>query len=215
MRKESILALAGVAQAARLIEAVASGQPVDATALETTIRSLYIEDAPTTASVYGRVQHLRYGLEMLDHLLATGQQKQFMHVFRYVFAALYLAGKLKSKKKLQTTLQERLRRSRHQLSHFGADHPQVFANLADIYVETFGHLLFRVKVVGAKDTLSQPAVAEKIRALLLAAIRSGFLFQQLGGRQWHLMLNKGRLRDTVRSYLLEATQIEPQKEKVH
>ena len=48
----------------------------------------------------------------------------------------------------------------------------------------------RIQVSGSGMYLQQPAIAQRIRCLLFAAIRSAFLWQQLGGKRSHLMLQR-------------------------
>jgi high frequency lysogenization protein len=55
----------------------------------------------------------------------------------------------------------------------------------------------RIHVKGVPEHLRKQDVADKIRALLLSGIRSALLWQQLGGRRWHLFVYKKRIRDCV------------------
>jgi high frequency lysogenization protein len=51
----------------------------------------------------------------------------------------------------------------------------------------------RIQVAGSAIYLQQPAIAQRIRCLLFAAIRSAFLWQQLGGTRVHLVLYRKNL----------------------
>jgi high frequency lysogenization protein len=48
-------------------------------------------------------------------------------------------------------------------------------------------------VHGDMRFLQQPSNAAKIRALLLAGIRSARLWRQLGGHRWQLVFSRGKL----------------------
>ncbi len=52
---------------------------------------------------------------------------------------------------------------------------------------------FRVKVTGSEAHLGNPRNADIIRALLLAGMRSAFLWRQLGGRRWKLLWQRKQL----------------------
>ena len=71
------------------------------------------------------------------------------------------------------------------------------AALATLYQDTISKLTFRIHVKGNIEFLKDPRVAENIRALLLAGIRSSLLWHQLGGRRWHLIVYKKSIRDCV------------------
>ena len=66
-------------------------------------------------------------------------------------------------------------------------------SVSGIYQDTLSKLRFRIKVTGSAQHLQDSANADIIRALLLAGIRSAFLWRQLGGRRWKLLLNRRRL----------------------
>jgi CII-binding regulator of phage lambda lysogenization HflD len=61
--------------------------------------------------------------------------------------------------------------------------------LAALYQDTISRLTMRIHVKGVPEHLRKQAVADKIRALLLAGIRSALLWHQLGGRRWHLFVS--------------------------
>lgn len=69
--------------------------------------------------------------------------------------------------------------------------------LARLYQDTISKLSFRIHVAGNPEYLRDHAVADQIRALLLAGIRSAVLWHQLGGRRWHLFFYKKRYRETL------------------
>jgi len=59
-----------------------------------------------------------------------------------------------------------------------------------VYEETIAHLGKRVQVTGEAGRLQQDSVAAEVRALLLGGIRFAWLWHQLGGRRWHLVLRR-------------------------
>jgi len=81
-----------------------------------------------------------------------------------------------------------IERAKAQTDHFHLVHENVLANLGDIYLQTVSKLQPRIMVNGVPDYLSRVDVANKIRACLLAGIRSAMLWKQCGGRRWKFLL---------------------------
>ncbi len=63
----------------------------------------------------------------------------------------------------------------------------------------------RVMVSGNPQQLQLPAVVEKVRANLLAAVRSAVLWRQVAGRQWQLLLYRRQCSMLARGLLTRAT----------
>jgi high frequency lysogenization protein len=80
----------------------------------------------------------------------------------------------------------------------------VTGRLAELYVSTLSLLTPRVMVNGNPQQLQQPPVVEKIRANLLAAVRSAVLWRQVGGRPWQLLLYRRQCSMLARGLLTGA-----------
>jgi high frequency lysogenization protein len=93
-----------------------------------------------------------------------------------------------------------IERAQSQAEHFSITHDNVIASLADIYSETISTLRPRVMVNGEHNHLANSDNANKIRALLLAAMRSAVLWHQNGGSRWQVMFNR-------KSFVQEAEKI--------
>ena len=72
-------------------------------------------------------------------------------------------------------------------------HPLLVEKLAELYSRTISTLTPRIMVSGEHGHLANPAIAARVRAALLAGIRSAVLWRQLGGRRWQLLLRRGRI----------------------
>ncbi|MDA1076170.1 MAG: DUF489 family protein, partial [Proteobacteria bacterium] len=81
------------------------------------------------------------------------------------------------------------------LDRVAADRPvtQIEFRLAYIYQDTLSKLGKRIQVVGDPTALQQARTAANIRSLLLAAVRFAWLWDQLGGRRWQLILRRRSL----------------------
>ncbi|MCG6968807.1 MAG: lysogenization regulator HflD, partial [Gammaproteobacteria bacterium] len=98
--------------------------------------------------------------------------------------------KLLKEPELLKRITDGIEKARNQADHFSTTHDNVIASLADVYSETISTLRPRVMVNGEHNHLSNPDNANKIRALLLAAIRSAVLWDQCGGSRWQIMFNR-------------------------
>jgi len=194
------LALAGVVQAAMLVEQVAKTGQVQQDAYKCSIESLFDLNPASTLAVYGgSAQNLRIGLEALRDMLA-GQHKN-QEAMRYALGALHLQKKLASRKDMLNTIASRIAQATSQAEHFSSTHDNVIGNLGQVYSETISTFRFRIQVMGDYNYLQQTRIASQIRALLLASIRSAMLWRQLGGNRWQLLLQRKALAAQVEQLL--------------
>ena len=99
-----------------------------------------------------------------------------------------------------------IERARRQTEHFHITHENVIANLADIYSETISQIPPKIMVSGESQHLSNPDQANKIRALLLAGMRSAVLWAQLGGSRWQILLQRRRIAQEAERILKQEIQ---------
>ena len=180
---DQTLALAGVFQAAQLVQQVARKGQVSGAILESSLETLFKFDSPNVIDVYGGIAGVSLGLKPLDQQLSGNASQQDMEITRYVIALLHLAKKLARNRSLLDTISDGLEKTRNQMEYFSLTHENVLANLGSLYQETISSLLPRIIVQGEQNLLSQQANANKIRAILLAGIRSAILWQQTGGNR--------------------------------
>ncbi len=201
--QERTLALAGLFQATILVHSIATRGSADAIDLETAIKSLLITDPSNTLQVYGRISNLQTGLNaVIEHLENNGRQKQ-IEIARYVITLLHLQRKLMKRPDLLALLDNGITRARQQSEIFTPLHDNVIANLADIYTNTISQMPPKIMVAGESSYLNNPTNANKIRALLLAGIRSAVLWSQTGGGRWQVLFKRKQFVKAARE-LLEA-----------
>jgi high frequency lysogenization protein len=198
--KDISLALAGVVQAAILVEQTAKTGQAQQDAYKCSIESLFDLNPTSTLAVYGGdSQNLRLGLEALRDMLA-GQHKH-QDAMRYAMGALHLQKKLAGRKDMLGVVASRMAQAATQAEHFSSTHENVIGNLGQIYSETISTFRFRIQVMGDYNYLQQARIASQIRALLLAAIRSAMLWRQVGGNRWQLLLERKALAREVDNLL--------------
>ena len=187
------LALAGIFQAAGLVDQMANRGSADHQALEICVHSIFEVDPPTTEAVFGGVAGLRTGLEGLIEHLSGKQSPHKAQVVKYVVGVLYLERQLAKKPDMLQQISAAVERARQQTSHFAMTHANVLASLAGCYSDTISTLTPRIIVSGEHGHLSNPAVANTVRTLLLAAIRSAVLWRQCGGNRMQLLFGRRKL----------------------
>lgn len=191
------IALAGVAQAARIVDQVSRTGTYPLEFLEASVHSLFSFDAPNVEAVFGNIQGVRLGLQNLAAGLASGGDETTASMMRYLFAVLHLERKFASRPDMQQVVHARLQHSQYKATHFAGHVNAVCHSVAAIYADTLSTLPFRIKVIGSAQHLQAESNADIIRSLLLAGVRSAHLWRQLGGQRWKLILKRARLRQTA------------------
>jgi len=98
-------------------------------------------------------------------------------------------------------MSEGIERAKVQSEHFGMDHSNIYASLGGLYSETVSLLNPRIMISGEPEYLNNPENANRIRTLLLSAIRCAVLWQQLGGSRWQLLFKRKQIFRTVKKLL--------------
>ena len=197
------LALAGVFQAAALVKQLAKTARTDQSAFLASIQSIFKIDVEHTSEIYESPQHLALGLAELIRLFTNNQLPKDPEIARYVFSLLHLEKKLSKNPEMLLQIRTGIKRATLQAAHFSPTHENVMANLASLYTDTLSTLSFRIQVRGEPLYLNQRYHLNKVRALLLAGVRSAVLWQQLGGRRWQLLLSRTSILHTADQWLKE------------
>lgn len=191
--EQQAIALAGVAQVARLVDQISKTGSYPLEFLESSIHSLFEFDADSVDKVYGGLPGVKLGLHNLSSLLASRQSEENRDVVRYVFSMLYLERRFAGNADMMSVVHSRLEHASFRAEHFAGHVNEVCHSVSGIYQDTLSKLQFRIKVSGSAQHLQNSQNADVIRALLLSGIRSAFLWRQLGGRRWKLVLQRKQL----------------------
>lgn len=179
------LALAGIVLSAELVHACARGAHQDPTAAEAVKRAVATPHAESYRAVFGRITDFRGGVSAAIAMLEGKPSNS--EPLRYALQLIELAGLLRR----SAAVVDRLGRELDQLPAEPTD-----ADLARVYQASISTLGKRIQVTGDPALLREEDTAERIRALLLGGIRFAWLWHQLGGRRWHLVLKR---RDVLRA----------------
>jgi high frequency lysogenization protein len=194
------IALAGVAQAAALVQQLATRGTCDQEALNASIGSILKIDSASVLDVYGGLSGLTLGLKQLQAQM-TGYRVDNPEQARYAATLVFLENQLSSRKDLLDAIRSGVEKAQAQSEHFGPLHENVLANLADVYHGTVSTLQPRIMVNGEQVYLSRPDTVNKIRALLLAGIRSVILWKQCGGARWKFIFYRKKIQKELENLL--------------
>lgn len=202
LAEEQVLALGGIFEAALQVDKLARSGQYSEGPVSCLIQSIFERSPDDTLSVYGGSHHqLRGGLQAVSSMLERDTAALQRDALRYAMNLITLERQLAKRDDMLSVLGQRLDRTQQQIGHFGLLHDNVMASLGSAYQDTLSTLRLRIQVHGDVRHLQQPDVANRIRALLLAGIRSARLWRQLGGHRWQLLISRGKLLEATRTIL--------------
>jgi high frequency lysogenization protein len=169
--------------------------------MEASIGSILKIDSDSVGDIYGGLAGLKLGLEQLDGQI-TGEKAPDPEQARYAAAIVFLERRLSDRKDMLNTIQTGIVKAQTQSEEFGLLHGNVLANLGSLYQTTISTLQPRVMVNGDQTYLARPDIASKVRALLLAGVRSALLWRQCGGSRWKFIFYRKKIQAELQ-YLLK------------
>ena len=134
-----MLALAGVAQAARIVDQVAKSGSYPLEFLEASINSLFVFDPVNTEDVYGGKAGVKLGLQNLSALLASQQQPESQEMVRYLFSILHLERKFAGHSEMVAVVHSRLEHTSFKAEHFSNNIDDICNSISAIYQDTLSY----------------------------------------------------------------------------
>lgn len=197
------LALAGICQSAHLVQQLAHQGHCQAEDLQVSLKSLLDLNPSSTLAVFGGDEaNLRFGLETLLAVLNTGsRQGAGAELTRYTLSMMVLERKLSANSTALDELAQRISQLDRQLAHYDLNSDTLLGAMAAIYVDVISPLGPRIQVTGSPAVLQNSQVQSKVRATLLAGIRSAVLWHQVGGGRLQLMFSRNRLVNEAKQIL--------------
>ena len=191
--------MAGVLQAAHLVNRIAQHGMADQAALEASIGSVLKLDTGSTLEVFGSLEGVETGLRQIERQI--GRERNPLEQ-RYVINLLQLEKRLRARSDLLTRVRDGVREAQALAADVPLTDPSVLAVLADTYSETVSTLSPRIMVTGEPNQLNRPEIANRIRALLLAGVRAGVLWHQCGGSRTQLLFQARKTVTRARELML-------------
>lgn len=194
------IALAGLSQALSLVQQIAQRGVADREDMETCLASTLKIDSDDVLDVYGGLDRLAHGLRRLDQQLAE-PDKVDKEQARYASTLVFLERKLMRQPAMVESIGVALHTAAERAQEVGVLHEDVYQALAEAYQRTISQLQPRVRVTGEQMYLSDADNGQRIRALLLAGVRSAVLWRQCGGSRWKLLFYRARMQKEARRLL--------------
>ncbi|MCG8428793.1 MAG: high frequency lysogenization protein HflD [Chromatiales bacterium] len=192
--RDRCIAFAGLFQSTALVSNVAHTGMVDTNAFEASIYSLFQLDADSVTDVYGGLAGVAQGLKIIRDEIG-GKSKHNVETSRYAISLLHLERQLKKYPQMLDNIGTGIQQANARLEHFSMLHTNILAQLAEIYANNISTLKPRIMVQGEPVHLQNPDNVHRIRALLLAGIRSAILWRQCGGNRFQILLGRKKLAD--------------------
>lgn len=206
------LALAAIFQSARLAQQYARQGRADPALLATSLNSILETENTDPETIYNGPLGVKLGLQDLTERFTGSGTEDDMEMARYVMSLIALAFKLRKQPKILAALADGIDTIRQQLDFHKTDdqpaiiHPNIIGRMADLYTHTISTIMPRIIVHGEPMHLNNTATADKIRAALLAGIRAGYLWRQLGGTRWHFIFKRKAILAEAEKLLKQSRQ---------
>lgn len=195
------IALAGLAQSVHLVQQIAKRGRADEEAMAPVIESVLMVDADNIEAVYGGLKGLKLGFRTLIQQLSEPRQVD-PELARYASTLLFLERELLQQPAMIEAIGMAIQEAVQARDETGALlDSQVLAALARGYLATISTLKPKVIVSGEQRFLAEAHHSDRIRALLLAGIRSALLWRQAGGSRWKILFIRGRIRSEAERLL--------------
>ncbi len=198
---EQHLALAGVCQSASLVQAIARRGSAEPSAIEASLSSILVTAPDNTQQVYGSLGNLKIGFQTLVAQLDSDNNKKDAELTRYIASILSLERKLSRNGKALSELGDRVSHVQRQLAHVDFENIQIITSLASIYSDIVSPLAPKIQIAGNPQYLGVESNQKRVRALLLAGVRSAVLWRQLGGKRRQILFNRKSLVSSGKSAL--------------
>lgn len=195
------LALAGMFQAATLVDELALQGKCEQAEFDCSFDSLFTIDAQSTREALGDIACLARGFRAMGDYLGGANRAPGRNIAYYLLSMLKLSNQVLKDDQLSDALLKGLRDIDSSNIEFELSQQSRIARIDGLYQDCISHLNPRIMVRGEQNYLRNDATAAKIRALLLAGIRAAVLWQQLGGSRWRLFWSRRKYLDCANKFL--------------
>lgn len=200
--RDATIAFAGMLQASELVRQIATSGNCSGQAAEASIASIFSRNPETTEDVYGGIGGVRMGLRVLTELFSARSGQENLQSLNYALGLAKLGVRIQRDRKRPRAIGEELDLVEEAWRDAGERiDDSVNSQLADVYQRHVSTLDFRLSINGRPEYLKQPEKIAFVRALLLAGLRSAFLWRQVGGRQWRLVFQRRKMLEQAQSLL--------------
>ena len=192
--RDATIAFAGMLQASELVRQIATSGNCSQQAATASIASIFNTSPESTEAVYGGLGGVRMGLRVMVEMFSARNSQENLQSLNYALGLAKLGVQIQRDRQRQADLGREIEliEPAWQNSEEPLD-DSILAQLAEAYHRHISTLDFRLSVNGKPEYLKQEEKVAFIRSLLLAGIRSAFLWRQVGGRQWRLIFQRRKM----------------------
>jgi high frequency lysogenization protein len=198
---DRVLALCSVVQSASLVTAIARTGMAPVDAVETCVQSLFATNPTTLQDIFDHGDKLRLGRRRLRQAW-TEPDPEDPQIMLMVNNLIILTTRFTKTESHMHKMGLGITELSAQLSTMNTEKQQaddfIFQSFADLYQQWLSSLQPRIIVRGVPQHLQNASNLCKIRTLLLAGVRGTMLWQQLGGRRWHLFFKRKAILDEIK-----------------
>ncbi|REL26813.1 lysogenization regulator HflD [Thalassotalea euphylliae] len=192
--RDQTITFAAICQIASMVQKLARQGEIDEQQLGMMLSGITNTSPENTLAVYGgNLANIKPGLQVLVSHLGDQTKQKDPELTRYIVSLLNLERRLTKNRKQLGVLGERIDQAKRQSGHYDVDSNTLLNSFASIYSDIISPLGARIQVAGEPAILKQESNQHKIRALLLAGIRSAVLWRQVGGKRRNILFSRTKI----------------------
>jgi high frequency lysogenization protein len=195
------LALAGLIQTAHQVSSIARTGVLARDSMEHSLASIFVQNPDSISEVYQGTLGIRVGLNLLKEMLNGFNLQDHGEPLRYLFAVTNLERILVKDQGMLGRLGVRISNLDEERRLRQQDQPGIdditIVQLAELYQATLSRIEPRIRISGNRQQLQRTANIQRIRALLLAAVRAAVLWRQVGGRRWQFITSRNQMKKAL------------------
>ena len=196
--EQRVLALAGVCQCALLAQEFARRGHAQPEPLRCALESILVLNQNDTEGALGGVQGVYAGL---PDIARKSPDPSAVERLRYAIAMIDIQKRLRRDSAVASRLRSQLEEIRDGKTIQDPVSPEGITVFADIYSATVSLLTPKIIIRGSEQHLKDETIVLKVLAVLLAGVRAAYLFHELGGRKWQILVGRKKLADSARRLL--------------
>lgn len=194
--ESKVIALSAVMQSAKLVQDIARHEKYNHKASEYCISSLFKFKSDSVRDIYSLDSEENFELsvglnEMAAFTNGSTVTSESREIWRYSWLILQLAKKLSQDDDRKIRLGQLLHSFNSEYMVFQND-PGYYLELSKIYQQSISTMAPKIMVYGENGYLQKSYNSSLVRCLLLAGVRAGFLWWQVGGKRWHFLFPSTR-----------------------
>ncbi len=202
-QQQRTAALAAILQPAEMVHTIARTGTCDPRLFADTIPALFGNGPDAVALYGGEIRRLHRGLHLLERLFSGGlDTHDAKPILTYAANLIALEKQLHHHPDVLARIADGLARIRKQADYFDdMTHNSVVAAIAELYGETISHLKPRIIVRGKGEHLRVAENTQRVRTLLLVALRGAHCWHRAGGNHLRMLLGRKALLREARQLL--------------